>query len=146
MTDLDIAALRAVSDAATQEEWEAETWAHQFIDDLTFGRVLTVSGEEIWDSSGRNTVASAANATHIATFDPPTIRALLDRIEHLEAIVAAATEVLSDWEVRQEANRRILTSGALGHFQSIDCTGDLRRALNGDREATVTQDAEGVGA
>lgn len=50
------------------------------------------------------------------------------------AAVGRVRGVLSEWESRQERNREILGSGALGHFQAIDCTGDLRAALDGAPE------------
>lgn len=66
------------------------------------------------------------------------IHGLVDALEaatsERDAAVAAVERVrgvLSEWESRQERNREILGSGALGHFQAIDCTGDLRAALDG---------------
>ena len=50
------------------------------------------------------------------------------------ALISGDRGALSKWESRQERNREILGSGALGHFQAIDCAGDLRAALDGAPE------------
>ena len=65
-------------------------------------------------------------------------RAIADEARAERDAALAAIErcrgVLSAWESRQERNREILGNGALGHFQAIDCTGDLRTALDGAPE------------
>ena len=50
------------------------------------------------------------------------------------AAIERVRAVLVKWEAQQEHNREILGSGGLGHFQAIDCTGDLRAALDGAPE------------
>ena len=66
---------------------------------------------------------------------------VIERVREVEAerdAAVAAIErvraVLVKWEAQQEHNREILGSGGLGHFQAIDCTGDLRAALDGAPE------------
>ena len=80
MSTIDHARLRALAEAATPGPWEAETWTHQFDDEITFGYV-EANECSIWDHSGGNTVANAADADYIAAIDPPTLIALLDRLD-----------------------------------------------------------------
>lgn len=82
MTTIDTKHLRALAEAATPGPWEAETWTHQFDDEITFGYV-EANECSIWDHSGGNTVANAADADYIAAIDPPTLIALLGEIERL---------------------------------------------------------------
>ena len=63
--------LRAIAKAATQGEWARS------------GSKITYEG---WYIAG---AADPANVRHIATFDPPTVLALLDRLAALEAERAA---------------------------------------------------------
>lgn len=88
MADQDLTQLREVAEAATPGPW------------VTAGRTAVESVHDcspqhdcrgIAATSGmsRHPVrpAEEADATHIATFDPPTVLALLDRLEAAEATV-----------------------------------------------------------
>lgn len=78
MTDLDIPALRAIAEAATEGPWrayESQTHAEMFVVDprgfLMDGIVCGPTYEK-------------RNVEHVATFDPPTVIELLDRLERAE--------------------------------------------------------------
>jgi hypothetical protein len=65
----DLAALRAVAEAATEGPWEAGKKAD-----------VHASGDHITSTWYQ------PDATHIATFDPPTVLRLLDRLELAERL------------------------------------------------------------
>lgn len=84
MTDLDLTKLREIAEAATPGPWEFEPSGYS-----ECGEPRCCS--EYWENriwSQRLILAesmelSDVDATHIATFDPPTVIALLDEIERL---------------------------------------------------------------
>ncbi|MBN7792416.1 ead/Ea22-like family protein [Microbacterium esteraromaticum] len=170
MTDLDLDALEAVARAATPGPWEWEPPSDEQWPSGDEPLVTSNPGEDGypdvvlsgWGYDASGTEASDEDRGHIATFDPPTVLALIARVKEAEremharelhhfeeeqkrakaearlrdaeAVVGRVAEVLAKWEAQQEHNRKILNSGALGHFQSIDCTGDLRAALKPSTE------------
>ena len=88
MPDLDLSALRGIAEAATPGEWEA-----------LGGYVEGVYGGEVTPQSvncmsycygGTVERMSDADATHIATFDPPTVLDLLSRLEAAEKVIEDA--------------------------------------------------------
>ena len=84
MDELDLDALEAVADGATAGEWVCErgvdrdcpTW-HVMIDDHGLLRTVCDTDEDIGKPDG-------PDATHIATFDPPTVKALIARVRRAE--------------------------------------------------------------
>ena len=103
--------LREVAEAATPGPWyweppSGEDWPQSDESLLTRHRgegddydpdVLSAWG---YDASG--THASDEDRTHISTFDPPTVLALLDRLEAAEAKVARAQALAEEWDDRAE--------------------------------------------
>lgn len=94
MTADDLTRLRAVAEAATPGPWEADGFyvrvGHEFAIALANSRPDT----------------SPHDAEFIATFDPPTVAALIDRVERAErerdeakrrALVEAATHWKLEW-------------------------------------------------
>lgn len=86
---LDLTALRKVAESATPGPWEAKQGAvapgkkvvgPRESNDLGRGPIVLMQ-PIFWDKR------SAANAAHIAAFDPPTVLALLDRVEAAEATI-----------------------------------------------------------
>ena len=73
MTDL--AKLRAVAEAATQGKW----WRHSNVSEVVR------CGQKV-DGLAGEPVEGAANATHVATFDPPTVLQLLDDLAEARAL------------------------------------------------------------
>lgn len=83
---IDIAALRKVAKAATPGPWNAREPSQWEGDDETLiwqGAVTSGSGTLTWDDHGGE-VFKVDDALHIATFDPPTVLALLDQLEELQ--------------------------------------------------------------
>lgn len=80
MTDLDLTQLRKIAVAATPGPW---AWHSR----------QTVDGDQWAVFSPRSTALAnnndgwAPDAAHIAAFDPPTVLALLDRLEAAEAAI-----------------------------------------------------------
>ena len=80
MTDnLDLTQLREVAEEATPGPWEAKPYLYGVQD----GRIRVTSPS---DDNEYNLVETVLpeNAAHIATFDPPTVLALIDRVEKAE--------------------------------------------------------------
>lgn len=71
--------LRKIAEAATPGPWEAY--------DRGIGYEVYQSGSDWCLNSGQRETFSKSDATHIATFDPPTVLALLSRLEQAEARV-----------------------------------------------------------
>lgn len=76
---LNLAHLRAVAEAATQGKW------HHFslngVNAVEAGKKAPIVQWSGFDDSFRSPSAHKANAAHIATFDPPTVLALIARAE-----------------------------------------------------------------
>lgn len=81
---LDIAKLREVAEKATQREWP-----------LADGVIVPADGFPLWGSL-RTYAESQSNALHISTFDPPTVVALLSRLESAERRVAELEAELAE--------------------------------------------------
>ncbi|WP_269304889.1 ead/Ea22-like family protein [Aeromicrobium sp. HA] len=136
MAELNLTELREVAEAATPGPW---TW-HEYRrsgDPLPYlvGRggdpeFYVYDAEVIEpDHDGECGCRSACrlelrvrdvDQSHIATFDPPTVLALLDRVAELEAVVG-----------RVEAVHRIWNNGSWGGYTD-QVLADLRAALAGD--------------
>lgn len=97
---LDLNALRKVAKAATEGEWEprcmgSEGYAVIETKQSKGKRRKRVAfcGYEDWDTD-------KANASFIATFDPPTVLALLSTISAQEERLAALEKALRGWAYR----------------------------------------------
>lgn len=88
MTDLDLDALEAVARASThQESWK-----------------VTVA--EMNDEDGLFPLWGIEDATHIAAFDPPTVIALIERLERAEAREACLRKGRTHRDIRPGLPRR----------------------------------------
>src|SRR5690606_27092847 len=74
-----IAELRRIAEAATPGPWGVNPW-RAVVDEM---ETLTPICGMLWPTELRTEEQTLANAQHIATFDPPTVLALLDEIELL---------------------------------------------------------------
>ncbi|MCL8026329.1 ead/Ea22-like family protein [Nocardioides bruguierae] len=102
MADLDIDALREVARGATDGPWGYDAWGNESSSVYVSGilrpptgvavahgsSVEPTDGEPDWAWVERRFKQSRRDAEHIATFDPPTVLALLDELERLRATVA----------------------------------------------------------
>lgn len=84
--NIDLDRLETIAKAATQGAWSADGPANPAPDDnLTVG---PDTGEGFNPDTGKGVIAyvqpSWDDATHIATFNPPTVLALIARIRELE--------------------------------------------------------------
>jgi len=81
MTEVDVTRLREVAEAATQADW----WAIQAGKGEHQGDWVVDSGGTFIVSTHFDDDRSRNDAEHIASFDPPTVLALLDRLDAAEA-------------------------------------------------------------
>ena len=94
MTDLDLTKLREIAEAATPGEWESvvSTYSSEFGDYK--GAWIPGVAEEISDYYiGTVPPLHVNDATHIATFDPPTVLALIDEVERLRETLATVKAI-----------------------------------------------------
>lgn len=129
-TDLAVIVHRLADDleAATERVAELEAELESRIEDRDYWYGIAVKANSQRDAANEGRKRAEAEIRYLLKVVIPSLKAERD------AAVAALERVrgvLSEWESRQERNREVLGSGALGHFQAIDCTGDLRAALDG---------------
>ena len=89
--DLDLDRLRAVAEAATPDRWTV-TEPEDFCREPVCVEPTSISNGMVCMVGRRTCSQSVADATHIATFDPPTILRLLDRLEAAEADLEVAMD------------------------------------------------------
>ena len=97
MSDLDLDKLEAVAEAAIEGEWSTDERALPRVGATRYSAITRVvvarDGEhEMQVSSWSGT---EANATHIATFDPPTVLALIAEVRLLRKQVDVAVKALN---------------------------------------------------
>lgn len=89
---LDLATLRVIAEGATEGPWRIYTVTD------SGGRSAAVETAWAHDEQGEDTElvtdwCSPEDAAHIAAFDPPTVLALIARVEAAEAKIAAVREL-----------------------------------------------------
>lgn len=87
--------LRKIAEAATPGPWETLGGQGPFGTHAVCHRMEQGTLVEI---AYRDAHFDKANAVHIATFDPPTVLALLTRLEQAEQAVARVLELADKWE------------------------------------------------
>ena len=137
MSTLDLEALAEVARAASDGPWERGRF---------FWKIGSTRGmpDEFWVSveAGGNVIASmpeeaapsALNADHIATFDPPTVLALIEEVRTLRGQVARAEALADEWErveVAEAAVARVEAAIRLVQPDHLTPTGArmLRKAI-----------------
>ena len=101
MPEIDVDALRVVAEGATPGPWEVDRF---------FWKIGSTRGmpDEFWvsvEAAGsviacmpEEAPASEPNAAHIAEFDPPTVLALLDRLQAAEGAVERVRALAATWD------------------------------------------------
>lgn len=87
---LDLPALREAANAATQSNWTSYGYRVETVPEFDLHR-FDVMGEMVAECDLRE-----EDARHIATFDPPTVLALLARAEAAEAAIARVEAICQD--------------------------------------------------
>ena len=119
MTDINLNELRGIAEAATPGEWEAgDIWVFTdpvYPDDNRLSDVLGMKYADE-DRARIERERGLRNATHIATFDPPTVLALLSRLEAAEKVIADALSWMNtgDGRLTDHPLRRILSTYTKG--------------------------------
>ena len=101
MADLNLTELREVAEAAeTNAEWDFwhadDGRLEMYVPNGTMD-TATVFHYVDYGDCPECSRPDPADATHIATFDPPTVLALLDRVVELEAVVGRVEAALADF-------------------------------------------------
>lgn len=96
MADINLTELRKVAEAATPGPWTVDGHVGSEYDDLVVAPYP--GGEPGWVVGVAETETSPEGATHIATFDPPTVLALLDRVAELEAVVGRVEALAGEYD------------------------------------------------
>ena len=86
MTDLDLTELREIAESATDGPWNLHTLRTDETHDIR-GSIDDEANIVIYAE------CEDADADHIATFDPPTVLALIDEVERLRAGIIEALSV-----------------------------------------------------
>ncbi len=89
MTDLDLTKLREIAVAATDGPWNLHTLRTDETHDIR-GSIDDEANIVIYAE------CEDADADHIATFDPPTVLALVDEVERLRAGIIEAHETITN--------------------------------------------------
>lgn len=114
--ELDLARLRKVAEAATPGPWE--------VYDRGIGyEVHDANGCEL--NGGMRETFTEADANHIATFDPPTVLALLSRLEAAEQELARIRPLFDNLsrEYPKECNKRVAAEKVVARVREV-ATGD----------------------
>ena len=85
MTDLNLTKLRKIAEAATPGPWNLHTLRTDETHDIR-GSIDDEANIVIYAE------CEDADAAHVATFDPPTVLALIDEVEQLRAVAEAKVE------------------------------------------------------
>lgn len=109
MTDLNLAHLRAIAEAATQGEWRLTNWAGNIVtDNAKIGGdalLFDIRGWGYFTGNGHGALGMSheaaadqqkANGDFVVAFQPKAARNLLDRMESAEARAEKAEAALED--------------------------------------------------
>ena len=94
MTDLNLTKLRKIAEAATPGPWNLHTLRTDETHDIR-GSIDDEADIVIYAE------CEDADAAHVATFDPPTVLALIDRLEAAEAKVERVRTALANHPPRE---------------------------------------------
>lgn len=97
-TPLDLGRLREVAEGATPGSWEmtreGQSHPRDSVADVADERGVPVFA----DCCGYTGSALTQDAEHIATFDPPTVLALIERLERAEMTLDQVRSCVKAWE------------------------------------------------
>lgn len=127
---IDVSKLREVAEAATPGPWATEKKPGGRQNVMEPKRVYSETVREIAEFADdvADTI-DAADAEYIATFDPPTVLALLDRLERAEAALERVRAVLATVGALRDSGR--YPESANGWLAAI--TVDVGAALEDQR-------------
>ena len=103
---LDLDALEAVARAATPGPWTYKPTI------LGLPNTTVMAGDDQLGYMGVGHFL-APNATHVATFDPPTVLALIAKLREAEAVIAAARHAKSVLDNSRYTSKVKVASGIL---------------------------------
>lgn len=103
---LDLSELRKIAEAATQGDWPTHTWINEHDGSWVAAGPIHDSSDEEDNSPGCDAELEAQkDASHIATFDPPTVLALLDRLEAAETALDRVSLLDGEWHDAEKITR-----------------------------------------
>ena len=136
-----ITALRDIANAATEGPWrviEGDGWDGPGVAMDESGMQIGIA--YICEKFGQGESEGEDDAAFVAAFDPPTVLALLDRVEELGRDLAAVTVSRDGWQTRAEsAEKKVAAVEALVvtaedapiEYRNSIQTSHLRAALDG---------------
>ena len=90
--------LEATAKAATPGPWSINWETDEYHAGMPDKWALSINGPEASDFAD----LAAADAEHMATFDPPTVLALIAKLREAEAVIAEALELIATVKVAGE--------------------------------------------
>lgn len=122
--------LREVAEAATEGPWEHrfDEYGDDWLLGGSEGRLIHTVGPREYSHVALDS-EYGPDAEHIATFDPPTVLELLDRLERAEAAVERVRATLTHIEERAAQSLSRTFGGA--PFPAIVDPSTIRNALDG---------------
>lgn len=143
MTDLNLQELKKIAQEATQGAWEinSATCGSEHGDYTIYGIKDVADADWVSDDAPAFAYCEGMtkpDATHIAAFDPPTVLALIARIEKLEA---ENTLLVSDMKTVNEVTRNTVENLKA----TVQCVRDLHSRVDVWNECAVcTEHAEAL--
>lgn len=126
MSAIDLDALEATARAATPGPWEFRTESPSMGGENYTIRQTGTPGIRM---TGYVYGFGTGMIEHIATFDPPTVLALITRLREDEAVIEKVEALLPKWRESRAYNAEVFTTGGIGMMREIDYHGDVERII-----------------
>lgn len=120
MTEIDLSKLRKIAEAATPGPWEAERFFwKRAVADNRYWLGIDGKGEVSGYIALIDDDSATEDAAHIATFDPPTVIALIDELERLREVVATVRSITDGTPICGRCGETPITCGWKFDLQRI---------------------------
>jgi len=124
-----LAELRRIAEAASPGPWAVNPFKAT-VDEMP--SMLPICGL-LWPTDQRTEEQTLANATHIATFDPATVIAILDEIERLRREREVLAEVLQHVYTCDHCECALCPQGTELSYRAYRALGEAMDLLDGEK-------------